>query len=700
MQTDYHTQHAPFGAFASFTVGLHGAPGGFGQSLPGPANQNHYVGFRKDGVWRLLPFLRAAGSALENFAVEGTRTGAEAFVLAPAEFDRALGWASDTWTSGPFSYGLYSPFGEVPDPETCPEEQARFLFAPVLFAKLAYDNREGDGEVELLFGLSNPDQPWRPLRDEAPGLNGFAVGGRFGFAVGAGEDAEARQCFDLLDPGIADGDGLHRIANQCGLLFRVPAGERREAVVALGFFEGGIVTGGIPARYWYARHFASLEEVLAHGLARRADSLRAAAARDAELRAAPLSPEQRFLLAQATHSYYGSSQLLEHDGKPLWNVNEGEYRMMNTFDLTADHLFFELRWHPWAVRNVLDLFAARYSYRDTLHSPDGRRGEGGVSFTHDMGVMNRFAPPGRSSYECTGLTGCFSHMTCEQLVNWVCCALAYAARTGDREWLRAKEALLLDCAESLRRRDDPDPSRRDGILKWDSDRCGDGSEITTYDSLDASLGQARNNLYLAVKTWAAWVLLEKAFGTLESPGAAAAAGETARLLAASICARFEADTGMFPAVFEGGNRSRILPAVEGLVFPLHLGYADVLDRDGPYGGLLSRLESHLRHSLRPGVCLDAASGGWKLSSTSTNTWMSKIALCQHVARRLFPAALTPEALAADRVHAAWESRPGCGAFAMCDQIESDTGRAVGSRYYPRIVTAILWLDEPPSGGRE
>jgi hypothetical protein len=47
--TSYHTQHAPLGAFASFTVGRHGARGGFGQSLSGPAQQNVFVGYRPAG---------------------------------------------------------------------------------------------------------------------------------------------------------------------------------------------------------------------------------------------------------------------------------------------------------------------------------------------------------------------------------------------------------------------------------------------------------------------------------------------------------------------------------------------------------------------------------------------------------------------------------------------------------------------------
>jgi xylan 1,4-beta-xylosidase len=46
---NYYAQHAPFGAFASFTIGLVDGKGGFGQSLSGPANQNVYAGFRSSG---------------------------------------------------------------------------------------------------------------------------------------------------------------------------------------------------------------------------------------------------------------------------------------------------------------------------------------------------------------------------------------------------------------------------------------------------------------------------------------------------------------------------------------------------------------------------------------------------------------------------------------------------------------------------
>lgn len=701
MPTNYHSHHSPFGAFASFTLGLHHAPGGFGIALGAPAAQNIYVGWRAkgDAAWRLMPFFKSAESLLATFiGGEPTQAGAAAGrhyeIIAESEITRELGWASDTWKAGPLTFTIHTPFDHVSDPRTFDPGQARFFTAPVLAATLAYDNSAGGSEIEVIFGMNEPAQPMRPLADADARLAGFATGRRYGFATRPGEHVRAVQGLSVLNLEFRDEAGLHRIGAEAALIASVAAGAESSVPLALGFYEAGIVTTGIECAYFYTRHFDSLEDVLGHGLERHADYVAVAEKRDAELAASALTQEQRWLLAQATHSYQGSTELLTRNGEPLWVVNEGEYRMLNTFDLTVDHLFYELEWHPWAMRDALDLFVESYSHRDTIHSPEGARGEGGISFTHDMGVANQFSPATRSSYECRDLHGCFSHMTMEQLVNWTLCAVTYAEKTGDADWLRARRDTLLACRESMEQRDDPDPARRTGIMKWDSDRCGDaGSEITTYDSLDVSLGQARNNLYLAVKTLAAWLLLERAFRQLGDEEESARAGRAADLTARTLTGLFDGDAGFFPAVFEKGNRSCILPAVEGLVFPLYLGMDDVLARDGRFGELLGQLERHMSFALRPGVCLEPLNGGWKVSSTSYNTWMSKIAIAQHVTRTLFPTAMSEEAARADAAHVAWELNPSCAAYAMCDQIHCETGVAIGSRYYPRIVTACLWLRE-------
>jgi xylan 1,4-beta-xylosidase len=702
-QPSYHSQHSPFGAFASFNLGLVGSPAGFAQSVsrPDQVQQNVYIGFRRSSEqhWTLLPFFEAKDSSEMDFTGEAATAsqGGNNKSLTPEEYERTLGWASDTWRadSDRFGFSLLTPFSHVPDPRTLSKDEQRSLLAPVIAAWIEYDNRDGSDAVELMFGIGDPCNPLRPFSDtpHGEGLAGFAGGTAFGYATIPGDAVQMRQGFDVFAPKFLDFRDLHIIGGESALVFTVPAGEQKRFPLALGFYVEGTVTTGLPGIYAYTRVFSNLEDVLKLGLRDHQSFVDIAEALDLKLASSALNLDQQFLLAQATHSYYGSSQLLWNLSGPLWIVNEGEYRMINTFDLTVDHLFFELDWHPWAVRDTLDLFVKRYSYTDNVRNSTGFH-PGGISFSHDMGVMNHFAPPGHSSYECDGLTGCFGYMTMEQLLNWVICAVVYAEKTGDVEWLNCQRKTLLDCAESLHRRDNFHPEKRNGILKCDSSRCGEnGSEITTYDSLDVSLGQARNNFYLAVKTLSAWVLLEKAFAHLGLDEAATDAAVTADLAAKTVEGKFIDPPGFFPAVFENGNESWILPGVEGFVYPIYLGYKEITDRNGRFGRLLNLLERHVAGALRRGVCLDAETGAWKISSTSTNTWMSKIAIAQHVIRCLFPEAMNAAARAADHIHAEWQRQPGCGRDAMCDQVRSTTGESCGSRYYPRCVTSYLWLNE-------
>lgn len=696
----FHTQHSPFGAFSSFTVGLIDSPGGFGHALRGPAHQNVYVGFREssDATWRLLPFFKSTQWNESAFTGEAaTARPPDNFVpLTSADTKRKLGWASDSWLSskGKFAFSILSPFGEMPDPDTIGKEDLRKHLSPHLNAWIEYDNTKGKKDAELVFGVGEPDRLFRPLEDTEMRLQGFAVNTEFGYATHPDEAVESRQGFDILNPRFRDYRGLLVIGGESGLIFRVKAGEKRRFPLVVGFFRDGVVSTGVSGRYAYTRCFKNLEDVMLHGLAHHSYYEGLAALRDRELEDSGLNEDQKFLIAQSTHSYFGSSQLLWGKDGSIYVVNEGEYRMMNTFDLAVDQMFFEIRFFPWAVKNILDQFVNRYSYKDRIKVSSGRLTKGGISFTHDMGVLHAFTPKGRSSYECENLTGCFSHMTMEQLLNWVLTAVTYGLKTGDTEWLDARKGVLEACANSMMNRDHPQPSKRNGILKFDSARCGkDGAEITTYDSLDVSLGQARNNLYLAVKTLGAWILLEKAFEKLGMGELSCKAAHSADMLAGSIVDQFDSKAGMFPAVFEGGNRSRIIPAVEGFVYPLFLGMKDIYDRNGRFKELMDKLSRHMCKVFKPGVCLDAKTGAWKISSTSTNTWFSKIALSQFVVRKLFPEALNPKALAADRVHADWQRQSPCGSQAMCDQIRSNTGVPCGSRYYPRCVTTVLWLDE-------
>ena len=280
-------------------------------------------------------------------------------------------------------------------------------------------------------------------------------------------------------------------------------------------------------------------------------------------------------------------------------------------------------------------------------------------------------------------------MTHEQLVNWVLCAATYAEQTGDQLWLEQNIAILEQCLQSMLNRDNPDPSLRNGIMALDSTRTMGGAEITTYDSLDVSLGQARNNIYLAGKCWASHSAMERIFNRNGREDIAQIAGDQALKCATTLVGYVTVD-GYIPAVVGEGNDSRIIPAIEGLVFPYFTGCKEALDESGRYGFYIQALKKHLATVLVADVCL-FPDGGWKLSSTSNNSWLSKIYLCQFVARQILGLPWEAQGAAADAAHVTWLTHPQLSFWSWSDQIIS--GEIQGSKYYPRGVTSILWLLE-------
>jgi len=705
----------------SFTCGHFGSGGGIGAEIGKPAGQNLFIGVKQgdrksQNPIRCLPFLKTtAGSASAVYEVEQTEAPAvgRSFDSYPAEqIHRHFGWATDRWVTPDFSFSIYSPFSSIPETQT-DTDVVRASLLPAVIATLEVDNRQGTQTKTAVFAIDFLDPGARLLQcgDEktigrsVPGFAWRRSMGVLGTVEGM-NDGEADGLFALqrwsVAEGLSDVNVAHALATCGGLALEVPAGAIRTLVLAIGVYLDGIVTTGLEGRYYYTRFYSSLEDVLSKALQRSAELRRRSIALDARLLASKLSSDQQFLIAHGTRGYYGSTQLLDVGGEPFWIVNEGEYCMMNTLDLAVDHAFWELDHNPWVVRNILTNFSRHYSYHDQTKARVGRLQGGGVSFCHDMGVNNNFSPPGHSSYELAHLNGCFSYMTQEQLCNWILTAACYVAKTADTGWLSENTHLLNACADSMRARANP----RTGVMERDSARCVEGQEITTYDSLDESLGQARANTYLAAKCWATWIGLEmlcKFRGVdLEN--------SLADKLASFLTSCAGAD-GTIPAVLEKDNPgfvSRILPAIESLVYPAYW-LRCMANWPGGAGETEGVLQSHLqgpfiealrRHAIA--LLTDRkhsnlfADGGIKLSSTSDNSWMSKIALVQYVSRAILGLEAADERIAgifrsADAAHVRWQT-DGSGYWACCDQFVN--GHARGSRYYPRVITTALWLSEP------
>lgn len=695
----FNAHHSPIGAFASFTFGCCGAKGGLGLELGKPANENLYIGAetRAGGTFEALPFFAEAEDESKRYDVEAQGKTAAKAALRPfprQDIRRDFRLGTDTWKAGDLTFRVLSPVTAVPDPKTAGDKEMKRAILPAVLAELTLDNSAGRKPRQVFFGYqgSDPYSSMRRLDDTAAGAFCGIGQGRRTAIVSASPGTVSCLGFtmeSILQPQIA-ANLVFGLGGTGAVVGVVPPRQTRTFRFAVCFYRDGYCTAGIDCSYWYTRYFANIEAVAGYALRHFAKLATTAETANRMVDKAKLSPDQKFQLRHAIRSYYGSTEFLDWDGKPFWVVNEGEYRMMNTFDLTADQLFFELRMNPWTVRNELAMFLKRFSYFDEVRAPGAEKAHpGGLSFTHDMGVANSVSRPHYSSYELFGLDGCFSHMTHEQLCNWVLCGTSYYAVTRDTKWLKKHLAVLKACFQSLLNRDHHDPKRRDGVMSLDSSRCQGGAEITTYDSLDTSLGQSRNNLYMAVKCWACYVALEKLFARARLPTLARESASQARRCASTICAHLT-DKGYIPAVMGEGNDSKIIPAIEGLVFPWIQGHREALDPKGRFAALMAALRQHLETVLQPGVCL-FPDGGWKMSATSNNSWLSKIYICQFVARQVFGMKWAAAGRQADAAHVAWLLHPESLYWSWSDQIIS--GIARGSKYYPRGVTSILWLEE-------
>ncbi|UOQ44033.1 glycoside hydrolase family 52 protein [Halobacillus salinarum] len=692
----FNAHHSPVGAFASFTLGYKGASGGLGIELGKPADENMYIGLETEegGTYQAFPFFGDTEEDLARFAVGNDQTEGDQSLIthfSDEEIQRDFNAGTDTWRAGDLEFTIYSPVREIPDPEGGNVQNLKDTIVPAVFVEVTIDNRNHAKKRKAFFGYQGEDPYSGMRRITSSGIQGIGQGRRTAIVT---NDAAAKAGLGFTIDKVLNVEHEFNLGFGLGLcgaiVIEAEANEKKTFQLAVCFYRDGYVTSGIDTTYYYTQYFSSIEEVAAYALDRFQPLIDHCRSGNQLVDGQKLTDEQRFMMAHSIKSYYGNTQFLENNGKPLWVVNEGEYRMMNTFDLTVDQLFYELKMSPWTVKNVLEQFTDRYSYKDTVFFPETKEQHpGGISFTHDMGVANVFSDPGRSAYEFAGIDDCFSFMTHEELVNWLCCASVYVSQTGDEAFAVKHKEVLVEAFNSMLHRDHPEPEQRNGLMGLDSSYTKGGAEITTYDSLDVSLGQARNNIYLAVKCWGVYAALEKLFQKLELSDLSREAGRQLRSCAETITSEMT-EEGYIPAVITEGNTSRIIPAIEGLIFPYFTDCKEYLKEEGEFGTFIQALKKHIENVLKPGVCL-FEDGGWKISSTSDNSWLSKIYLCQFIYREILEFPWGEQEKAADQAHVKWLTHPKLSYWSWSDQIIA--GEISASRYYPRGVTSILWLLE-------
>lgn len=181
-----------------------------------------------------------------------------------------------------------------------------------MLAEITVDNTRGKSARKAFFGFQNTD-PYtsvRRLEDTTEGRI-CGVGQGRNTAIASNDPRVASAGFftmeAILQPKVPENlrFGLGPVG---ALLMDTPAGEKATYRFALCFYRGGYVTTGMDTSYYYTRFFGNIEEVAAYAL-EQFDRKLAAARQAEELVNAPhLNEDQRFMLAHAIRSYYGSSE--------------------------------------------------------------------------------------------------------------------------------------------------------------------------------------------------------------------------------------------------------------------------------------------------------------------------------------------------------------------------------------------------------
>ncbi len=677
----FNLDHSPVGALASFVYGME-ASGGV-QMGASPAKEGYLM--PHDGV--IVAIKRGNDVKVMPFYVRPTGSSVTPKYIAAGEVHRTIGPATDHWElPDGVSWTHYTPSWEMADWETASEAARRQFAMPATWLTFTLDNSGGREPLDLAFALEQP----AVRSTEWKNFSGYVVAEDHAVAVRSGE-AEAVDAGNIQrEFGLEGATAAFRV--------HVAAGTKKDVTFYIVHHRSGqaAVLAGEPLELAHAALFHEKADVIAAADAAYPKVVERCQAENSRLAAAKLSPERAFLSADSIHSYQFNTVLFTNikTHQPVWVVVEGEYRLLNTLDLTVDHVFYELALHPWTVRNELDVFLDHYSFTDQLQKPgETALHPGALGFYHDMGSGYNFASPAKGqAYSAL--------MTQEELQNWLICAALYWHATQDDAWLRSRRDALTRGFASMLERDDIDPAKRDGITSYRSvlDKMKH-SEITTYDAMDHSLQQAVDSLYITVKSFATYLVLEPAFRGLGDTGLADECLAAATRTEHGLLAHWDDAAKCFPATFDGPTSSRIIPAIEGLIYPFEMGERNAVSLDGPHGALIRRLRQHMETILVSGVCLDSRTGGWILSNTSNTTWQSKVYLNQFITEKIL--GITDDRVEGrpDRAHYSYQV---LGSPAVCwtCQIFTKELTAFGCRHYPRGVTSALWwLPDPPAAGQ-
>jgi hypothetical protein len=662
-----NVDHAPIGACSTMAYGYHGQPCGVGTSSGvypywDSWGGGVFIGFSNGSGVTTLPFF--------------TNIPANVTFFPDADVQRSLTPCTDEYTVAGtgLSFVHYSPAWMMSDLATATLAEKKRYFLPATWLVFTIQNTNSTSQ-DFYFGLPVP------VTEQT-----FANGAYRGFALGEAALAVQNGSCDLLS-GSALSSVFQGVNEGFAFHVGVPAGQTRTLMVVIAYYRSAVVDSRTGAHYYYTSLFPSIDSIIDSAFAGFGDAKERCAQMEQVMNQAGLNPYRKFLACYALHAYQAiTACLLDPQGKVHWWEMEGWFNYINTFDLTVDHAFYDSYMHPWALRNVLDGFSGAltgtgYSFEAPLYSPTGTQvSSHGFSFYHDMGAW-----PNSGAGPAYGAS-----MGQEELQAWILSAGVYWSRTRDDAWLTNNLSLLQTCLNSMLLRDHTNAASRDGITK-----NVNSGEITTWDSLDASLQRPAFSGRLTVRNWASYLALNAMFSQVGDVADAAVCENMASVAAQTIVDRwntYHSTLGYIPALLDGSVTAATVPMVEGLVYPAAMGLTNAIDRTGgPYAAMLQALSNHLAAVLVPGKCLNAGTGAWlSTSANPTISWQSKNFICQYVAEAILGIENNTVNATVDQIHASLQIQE-APLQGFCDALNGTGGfQNVGGPHYPRGITTALW----------
>lgn len=257
-------------------------------------------------------------------------------------------------------------------------------------------------------------------------------------------------------------------------------------------------------------------------------------------------PSTRWIFAQALHSYFANTYLLYNSSNPLdirYYVSEGNCGFLSTVDVAHETGIFEGKFIPWALKLQLEEWK-RYNQNNCNFFKLGYGCDGcGLFIQHDMGIgpsedekdkkgrvtsirMYRFTKEGK--------------MAIEENLNYVLLSYWYWKKTGDKNFISDNRIFIKNLLNYVRNRD----LNKDGIIETDyckinkkieiTDELTDeqkesleASDGTTFDIGDENIALAKENLYISIKSFGAFVAGSEMMAALNDKSAAGAFKEYA-----------------------------------------------------------------------------------------------------------------------------------------------------------------------------